>query len=302
MTELPNGASSNERIEPHQTPLVLESLYSQICQSSIFQGARPLEERVADRRRKVAEEEQIFQCPTYSSEGEGEFIMVPLDKIVGTVSPSFPKWGHEYGGRAGRHSEIIQKFAEGIYDETHRQLHQEVNEVFHLDDGRDGERISLVRFQGPAGPVYFISDGTHRVSVCKVLGLKEIPCKVVEGRARNFYSRELTDKLWWENLIENGLAQGDTKEEDVVIGQLTSKLYSLRVENSLFPWIGLGCWEFFKFNTRYNELYPGAFSQLRSLKGDTTFFPEEIFLSWIEFNQFIAGQNRPKANGVGGDY
>lgn len=275
-----------KRIEAHQTPLVVERLRGQIRNSPICQGEAPMEQRVVAAREKLRTGEPYFMLHTYSESHEEGFQMIPLNKIVGGVSPSFGSWGYEYEARQGRHLEIISELVEAAEAEGSQAIHDALNHVFHLDDGRPTERINLIKVRGPVGDVYFISDGTHRVSVCKALELDFVPAEVASAKIKEVYSTDAMDRTWWELLIEAGLVQGEVKEDSLQIGPDSfRKLYSLKPEKAVVPWLNYSFREFFQFNRKYNEIYPGAFSHLVEATEDRNPLPEEVFLDIEAFDR-----------------
>lgn len=288
--------SPGKRIETHNAPLVVERLRAQIKNSPICQGEAPMEQRVAAVRERLRGREPYFMLHTYSESREEGFQMVPLNKIVGGVSSSFDSWGHEYDARRGRHLEIITELVDAAAVEGDQAIHDALNHVFHLDDGRSTERISLIKVRGPAGDVYFVSDGTHRLSVCKALELDSVPAEVASARIGEVYSTDATDRTWWGLLIEAGLVQGEVVENSLQTGpDAFKKLYSLKVEQAVVPWLNYTFREFFQFNRRYNEIYPGAFSHLTDATENRNLLPENVFLDIEAFDEYRRARTQSRS-------
>lgn len=288
MEEQPSEELISNRIEAPNTPLIVERLQTQVKNSSLFQEGELTEDRVTEAREKIKKEEPYFHLHNYSSTSEADFQTVPLKRIVGGVSPSFHFWGEEYRNRRGRHEAIISELITEAKKEDNEPFHDAVNHTFHLDDGRPSERIRLVKIDGPAGEVFFISDGTHRVSACKALELEHVPCQAEEGQIKEVYSRDKEDKIWWEELKRAGLIKGEINEAPIELGlEEETKMYWLEIEEAVVPWVSYSFEDFFRFNRRYNEIYPGAFSNLRGLSEKPSPIPEEVFLDSVEFNRFI---------------
>lgn len=291
MEEQPFEELVSNQIEARNTPLIAERLQAQVRNSFLSQEGVPIEQGVAEAREKIKKEEPYFHLRSYSSATEAGFQMIPLNRIVGGVSPSFHYWGEEYQNRRGRHQAIISELTTTAKKEDNELFHKAINHIFHLDDGCPSERISLVEIDGLEGKVFFITDGTHRVSACKALELEHIPCQVEEAQIREVYSRDKEDKIWWGQLKKAGLIKGKINETPIPLGlEEETKMYWLEIEEAVVPWVSCSFEDFFRFNRRYNEIYPGAFSNLRSLSEEPSPIPEKAFFDSVEFNRFIQGK------------
>jgi len=291
MEEQTTGELTSGLIEAQSIPLIVERLRDQVRSSPLSQEGVAVEQRVTEARKKIGQEEPYFLLRNYASTTEAGFQMVPLERIVGGVSASFDSWGNEYTRRKGRHETIISELITAAKKEDIEPFYEAANRTFHLDDGHFSERISLVKIDGPAGEVFFITDGTHRVSVCKALELEQIPCLVKESQIKEVYSRHEEDKLWWEQLKRAGLIKGEINEAPINLGlDEESKMYWLEIEEAVVPWVDQSFEDFFRFNRRYKEIYPQAFSDLKDLSEGSSPVPENVFLNSVEFNRFIQGR------------
>lgn len=145
-----------------------EVLYKQLLDSVLF--SEYSKQKIDERRQAVRKQQPYFLLKPYSPILQEGFRLVRTELIVGGVPPSFNFWGDEYPTRRGRHELIINEMLSAARKER-EAVGEALNHIFHIDDGRRSERIRLIKIEGTVGPVYFVGDGTHRVSVAKGSGL-----------------------------------------------------------------------------------------------------------------------------------
>ncbi len=268
---------------------ITANLYQQIQKSPLY-SARHLAQAIANARMRIAKE-PYFIAPSYQELPGIKFKMVPLKKIIGSVSPSFKHWGNEYSGRQGRHQNIIKSLVDAARSDKQEVFRQAVNRIFDLDNqGKHG--ILLSELEGTAGPVYFVVDGTHRTSAFKALGLEAVPCQVKKIQIREVFSTEPRDLSWWDLAQTAGLLRGKIEVGNLQLSsRKTSPLYSIAIEKAVPPWVASFSYgTFFRFNRTYNAIYPNSFINLKSLANPPTILPEQIFFDRIAFNKFVSQQ------------
>lgn len=261
---------------------VFDKLRPRVKKSPLFNVEKDLmPQAVEDAREKLRNGPSFFEMWNYREVAQEGFQLVPSILIVGGVSPSFIRWGSEYSLREGRHLSIVEGLvnAAKAYPE---KFEVAVNDIYHVDDGREAARIQLLRVDGPAGPVYFVEDGTHRVSASKALELELVPAEVRKVATDEVYSEDPLDVSWWQELQQTGLLKGAIEQKQTSEGR---RYFRLEVEGAVVPWFALRYRRFFSFNQEYDRLYPGAFQNLRSLK-DGSPIPSEVFTDEAKLTEY----------------
>lgn len=102
------------------------------------------------------------------------------------------------------------------------------------------------------------------------------------GEVKKLFSRQVTEKDWWEELIEMGLVRGKIEKSKGL-----ETYYRLQIKKAVVPLVVEGAsYKFFKFNKVYEGIYPQAFSNIRSLR-DGSKIPQAVFTNEIEFNRYL---------------
>ena len=250
---------------------------------------KQLRAQISQRRGVIASSVPFFHAQQYRTESEQNFRLVQIDQIVGGVSPSFETWGAEYSARAGRHIEVIKTLINGIISKVVSTCDRAINRVFHITDRKYEERIRLGEMAGIKGfgSIYWVLDGTHRVSVCKVLQLKQIPARVKTITPDSkLSSRELKSIKWWQSLAKAGLLYITEIQSASPWGLAIHSCGVLSTPP--LPWI---VWcnsveEFVALNQIYEALYPESFKQVLSTK-DNSQIPEEVLLNIENLRKFL---------------
>ncbi|MCA9360126.1 hypothetical protein KC850_03755 [Candidatus Kaiserbacteria bacterium] len=178
------------------------------------------------------------------------FEFVETDKIVGRPNADNYEngWAHEYDERGGRISEIVQQ-VNNPEDETG------IERIFHTEDGTN-ERIKLASYEGPAGPIYSVFDGTHRVAGIKASGLEKMPAEIF--RTEYPYEKTTADSeevADWQDKIDRGFIVGSIETIETKNGERSL----LKIESEVLPWIRVRNQnDIFKINQVYEQQYPGA--------------------------------------------
>lgn len=215
----------------------------------------PMTEETMRQRLEALKDKPLLEAPTLksmigkSSENE-DFRWVVVSKIVGR-SNDFPGgWSFEYPSKAGRSIDVAKSLHSG---DTKR-----IERVFHTLSPKD--RIKLTQIEGPAGPFYFVEDGSHRVIGSEVAGVTEIPCEVSTlGYPRNDMTADPILSKRWQRLIDFNLIDGKIEEQ---IGAKGETYYSISVASEVLPWIRSDESDLNKISEVYEELYPGSLDNL----------------------------------------
>jgi len=203
------------------------------------------------------------------------FKWVPTDKIVGRTWETPDSWASEIEARKGR----VVRVAEEIIGSNGNP--EVMEHVFHIKKAH--ERIKLTAIDGPAGPMYYVDDGTHRVSASMVAGLSEIPCDVkavsypLEQIATNDNEVQVED---WRIKIELGLIDGQIQDSMDSHGK---KIKKLVVRSKVLPWIRTTSQHGLLTISRiYENLYPGSLDNLK--------VPREALIDPVANNYFMLGR------------
>jgi len=201
------------------------------------------------------------------------FEMIPLDKIVSTVSPVFENWNHEYGGRIGRKKEILSDFQYDPKKATER--------VFHPNEPT--EQIKVLVIHGPAGDLYIVKDGSHRIGASKLMGFQEVPVQVIESEVPKRVSTvDSGTKFAWETAIKAGLIKGNIEESQ----DEERSLYTLQIEESVLPWATLSFVDFTAINEYYEKLHPGVFDNIMNLNTGEV-IPKDVFIRPLGLYDYV---------------
>lgn len=202
-----------------------------------------------------------------------KFAWVPTDKIVGKTWENPDGWASEIEARKGR---VVQVAGEIINSGGDQKV---MEHVFHIN--KAGERIKLTAINGPSGPMYYVDDGTHRVSACMAAGLTEIPCDIknitypLEQIALN--GEQVED---WRIKIARGLIDGEINEHTDAKG---NKMQKLVVKSEVLPWIRTTAQHnLLKISRIYEKLYPGSLDNLK--------IPRDALIDPVANNYFMLGR------------
>ena len=185
---------------------------------------------------------------------KSSFELVDTEKIVGRPNADNYEdgWAHEYNERQGRIGEIVDQI-------NNPENEAGVERIFHTED-QPGDRIKLASYEGPAGPIYSVFDGTHRVAGVKASGLEKMPAEVF--RTEYPYEKTTANKeevADWQDKIDRGFITGSIETVETEDGERSV----LKVENEVLPWIRAQSQnDIFKINQIYEKQYPGALEQV----------------------------------------
>jgi len=213
-----------------------------------------------------------------SLDDEADFVWVDTDKIVGRpliTHSENPSWGYEYSNRQGRIDEIASEI--NAIAQANEGSSQEADHVFHTDNAN--ERIKLMAIDGPAGPLYAVEDGTHRVAGSKLSRLDKIPGNVRKIKYPLRKSTSDIDTLeLWKKLIDNRLIQGEIKEST----RNGKQEYEIIIEKEALSWIRSSQDNLIKASKLYEKMYPGSLDNLP--------IPKEALLDPVANNFYMAGR------------
>lgn len=204
---------------------------------------------------------------------EDKFEWVDSKNIIGRPGAEYFSggWAREYDNRQGRIRLIAEQLLKSNDDYS-------IEDIFHFNKPR--ERIKLNEYNGPAGPIYTVQDGTHRVAGCKAAGLERIPCqvrKMIYPIEKIEHSHEKIRD--WEIKARLGLIDEDITEESYKNGVR----YKVVIRNEVLPWIRVTSQSrFIKITELYEQLYPGSLDNLG--------FPKEAFLDPVANNFLLDGR------------
>ena len=256
------------------------------------QEKKERKEKMLDEKRKALRERAIIDAGVFKdmagTDKDTAFSWVGVDKIVGRPSADSYNggWDFEYESRKGRIVDIADNLLD-IYDEP-----ENIEEVFHLK--KPNERIRVLALDGPAGPIYSVEDGTHRIAGAMTAGLSEIPC--VTERAVYPLEQVTTDKEYaddCEQKIKMGMIQGSVEEHTNEDGRA---VFNITVEKEILPWTRIASQnDFIKVNKMYEEQYPDSLNNL-SVPRDALVDPvaNNYFMSgrWKEWEEKFANNQR----------
>lgn len=204
----------------------------------------------------------------------GHLAWIETRAVIGRTSRMPGGWSFEYDSRQGR----AAKVAERLYQSATTPLLAE--EVFHLEDKPD-ERIKLTAIEGPAGPMFLVDDGTHRMMGCMVAGLEYIPAEVKRIKYPILIETTSQEEMQdWEQKIQAGLIDGQLTTTTDTGGK---PRYTLRVIREVVPWIRVqGEMDMTRISRAYEQLYPDALDQLE--------VPRDALIDPVAFNYYRAGR------------
>ncbi len=217
---------------------------------------------------------------------EVEFEYIDTRKIVGRPNANnyADGWAHEYDERQGRIVQIVDQI-------NNPEDEAGVEKIFHSED-QPGDRIKLASYEGPAGPIYTVLDGTHRVAGVKASGLEKMPAEIY--RTNYPYEKSSTDAeeiADWEDKIARGFISGSVETIKTEHG----KQSVLSVTSEVLPWIrARNQNDVFKINQIYNQQYPGAIE--RAGFPPETLTDKTAFWAYMDgnFDQWKALQEEPQ--------
>jgi len=197
---------------------------------------------------------------------KSKFMMVPTDKIVGSVAPGHNDWTYEH--RPNKIIEIAKSLRK-----TDKEL---IENTFNFFDRFSSDRVLLKSVNGPAGPLFFIVSGVHRVTACKLIKLPYVPAQVEEHKLRpdlQIFSPEKSMADEWQRKIDRGLIKGNIEAGRSRIDERV--YYGLTIEKQVLPWMHLSIPGLVAVNRVYNELYPQSLDILNI--PEAALFDEEAF-------------------------
>ncbi|MCA9360941.1 hypothetical protein KC845_00110 [Candidatus Kaiserbacteria bacterium] len=204
---------------------------------------------------------------------KGSFELVATEKIIGRPNADNYEdgWAHEYNERKGRIGEIVDQI-------NNPENEAGVERIFHTED-KLGDRIKLASYEGPAGPIYSVFDGTHRVAGVKASGLEKMPAEIF--RTEYPYKKITANKeetADWQDKIDRGFIIGTIETFETENGEQSM----LIVESEVVPWIrARNQNDIFKLNQVYEQQYPGALEQVG--------FPKETLTDRTAFWAYMDG-------------
>lgn len=246
-------------------------------QSEIPQALITIDDEELERRRQQLSEKPFISAnnlreATSGINEQSEFAWVPVDQIVGAWGARENGWGSEISSRKGRVEQLTRNILHS------REKPEALEEIFHVN--KKNERIQVTSIPGPAGSIYLVDDGTHRVSASMLAGLTKIPCEV---KTVNYPRRvDTTDELKmfeWQRLIKAGLVKGIIEEKT---GQSGTIIYEMTVEEEVLPWITSEQKDLIKISQLYEQLYPGSLDNLK--------IPKDALLDGVANNFYLAGR------------
>lgn len=208
---------------------------------------------------------QVDQEPT--------FTWVQTDKIVGRSYEQPDSWASEIEARKGRTVEVAKEIIDSDGNAT------AMEHVFHPDTPT--QRIKLTGIDGPAGPMYYVDDGTHRVEGSMLAKLAEIPAEV-KGVSYPLEQTAVDESQVydWQRKIELGLIDGEIQDYTSENGNPMKKLV---VKSETLPWIRTTSQtDLLKISKVYEELYPGSLDHLK--------IPRQALVDPIANSYFMAGR------------
>jgi len=265
-----NNRDANEVTEP-------DRLTNEAISTNIHEQLRRVDNVPQnEKRRNLTEHTQLDRnqldaAVGYHEEESRGLEWVQTDKIIGRNDKKEDGWAHEYDTRQGRIAEIAEAIIRGAADD--------IEEVFHPDN--PNQRIKLIEVSGPEGPIYYVEDGTHRVSGALLAGLEQLPADVY----RTEYPLEITPKSDaetrdWQDKIGAGLIDGEFNKR---VGSDGVPFQTLTVRSEVVPWIRTTSqWDMQKVSQAYEKLYPGSLDNLS--------IPRDALVDPVANNYFMVGR------------
>jgi hypothetical protein len=134
-----------------------------------------------------------------------------------------------------------------------------IERIFHTEN-RPSERIKLASYDGPAGPIYSVFDGTHRIAGIKASGLGKFPAEIY--RIKYPYKKTSTEPeeiADWQSKIDRGFIKGKIERGSNEKGEYTE----VTILSEIVPWIRTtDANRIFKINREYERQYPGALTKI----------------------------------------
>lgn len=168
----------------------------------------------------------------------------------------------------------------------------ETFDAFFFDAKSGRENIELMRIPGieKHGDLFFVMRGIKHVAAAKIAGLPRIAARVHEVRQGTptqpleIVTSNLDRYTRMRQMRDKGLIEGEFLDR-FSIGEGQSS-YSAIIRRQVFPWlIWFSVQNIPDICSAYQSLYPSAFENLRTLKGDplvaNTFLHYQPFVTWL---------------------
>ena len=215
----------------------------------------------------------VFRDAELGLDEAREFTSVDVTKIVGRPSADQWRdgWAHEYEARAGRIDSVEAAIRSGDP--------QLIENIFHTQ--KPDERIKLSAYDGPAGPMYGVEDGTHRVAGSMRAGLEEIPASVRRIKFPfSFRGRAVEQAQDIRSKIALGMIDGEIQETKDEHGE---PIYTYVIRHEVLPWLHTTSQrDLIKISRMYEQLYPGTLNDLP--------IPRDALVDPIANNYYMAGK------------
>lgn len=141
---------------------------------------------------EVSEVRGLSNVNEYDSNASVEMV----DPRLIVRAPSFKNWSSHYHPCRSKESEQI---GEPSVIEIARKITQRKSKSMEkLDDiyQANSAGVKLKRINGPRGPIYLVSDGSHRVAAAKLVGLSQLRAMVGETKS------DIETDFWFEAIRE----------------------------------------------------------------------------------------------------
>lgn len=168
----------------------------------------------------------------------------------------------------------------------------ETFDAFFFDAKSGRENIEVMRIPGieKQGDLFFVMRGIKHVAAAKIAGLPRIAARVHEVRQGTptqpleIVTSNLDRYTRMRQMRDKGLIEGEFLDS-FSIGEGQSS-YSAIIRRQVFPWlIWFSVQNIPDICSAYQSLYPSAFENLRTLKGDplvaNTFLHYQPFVTWL---------------------
>lgn len=196
---------------------------------------------------------------------------IQLHQIVGSVSLAFDDWSSEYDNRKRRAVSVAKRLPSD----------SQVDEDYIFHPGEPTKQIKLKMITGPAGPMYWVVDGSHRVAGAKLAEVAVISAQVEDmSELKEVTTPDAKLAREWEARIKRGLIEGR-------VTQKKNGEFKLEITKQVLPWMHIPTDDLVEFNRFYESIYPGSLAALRTLRGAS--IPFEVLTHIGKFEEYVRG-------------
>lgn len=191
----------------------------------------------------------LMHAIVHPDQHKSRFAWIEVDKVIGRQSFLGGDWSTEMPSKTGKITALARSLSNPTPDD--------VEQLFRIK--QKDEPIIAIAINGPAGPIYYIEDGTHRTVAAMVLGLKYIPVNLWQigyPLVDSTYNKDLIGQ--WRTKLSQGYITGnlDTVKKPGEKGPILKT--NLNVTNEVLPWARCPNGRGREISRVYTQVYPDS--------------------------------------------